>query len=429
MVRSGEDVIMENEVKRQKVHKLKNSNRLIIPIIAALVIVCAGVGAYFYYDYSNRVYSNCVVELGSTVEAGDFLKNTNKTASFAAGTVVSTEQAGVYDVVVQCDPYTYDCTLEVVDTVAPTLTLQELTRTKEEIPTANDFVVEANDLSGNVTVYFSTGVSFDNYGDIPITIAAEDGSGNRTEAQTTLHLVEEYDIEPPVIEGQLDKIVYKGQSVSYKSGITVVDNVDNDIEIQVDSSNVNLDVPGEYTVIYTATDSMGNMDLKEGIVTVIEQLYSEDEVYSLCDEVLGTIITDDMSDYDKAHAIYVWVQGNIGYSESTDRDDWLKGAYDGLQNRHGDCYTYFAVSKALLTRAGIKNEDIEIIPTATRHHYWNVIDCGEGWRHFDTTPRLDKSFKGFYLTDEELMAYSDEHYHSHNYDREIYTYFNDVQEQ
>ena len=56
------------------------------------------------------------------------------------------------------------------------------------------------------------------------------------------------------------------------------------------------------------------------------------------------------------------------------------------------------------------------------------IDCGEGWRHFDTTPRLDKSFKGFYLTDQELMAYSDAHYHSHNYDREIYTYFNDGQE-
>jgi len=147
------------------------------------------------------------------------------------------------------------------------------------------------------------------------------------------------------------------------------------------------------------------------------------------DEVLAEIITDDMSAYDKAHAIYVWVQGNIGYSESDDSGDWLKGAYDGLKNRHGDCYNYFAVSKALLTRAGIPNEDIEIIPTATRHHYWNVIDCGEGWRHFDTTPRLDKSFKGFYLTDEELMTYSDAHYHSHNYDREIYTYFNDNQEQ
>ena len=310
------------------------------------------------------------------------------------------------------------------DTVAPSLSVKEITCTKNEIPTANDFVTEASDLSGDVNIFFSNGISFDNYGDILVTIAAEDPSGNRTEADTVLHLVEEYDIVPPVIEGQLDKTVYVGQSVSFKQGITVTDNQNSDIELKVDSSRVNLDVPGEYPIEYIASDAMGNMDLKEGVITVIAAEHTEDEVNELADEVLSQIIKPDMSDYDKAHAIYVWVKGNMGYSESEDRGDWLKGAYDGLKNRHGDCYNYFAVSKALLTRAGIKNEDIEIIPTATRHHFWNVIDCGEGWRHFDTTPRTDKEFKGFYLTDEELMEYSNAHYRSHNYDREIYTYFN-----
>ena len=415
---------MENEVRKRKRKKRKKRNRLFLPITATLA-VCLGVGAYFYYDYSSRVYASCIVELGGEVSADDFLKNTNHEAEFTKGTVVSTDHIGEYSVGIESKPFTYQCTLEVDDTVAPELTVKELTRTMQEIPSANDFVESVSDLSGDVNVYFGEGISFDNYGDIPVSIVAEDGSGNRTEAKTVLHLVEEYDIEPPVIEGQLDKTIYVGQSISFKNGVVVTDNQDTDIEVQVDSSQVKLDVPGEYTVVYTAEDSMGNMDLKEGTITVIEQLYSEDDVNALADEVLSTIIKDGMSDYDKAHAIYVWVQGNIGYSESTDRGDWLKGAYDGLKNRHGDCYNYFAVSKALLTRAGIKNEDIEIIPTATRHHFWNVIDCGEGWRHFDTTPRLDKTFKGFYLTDEELMAYSDIHYHSHNYDREIYTYFNE----
>ncbi|MCR4830817.1 MAG: hypothetical protein K5883_05125 [Pseudobutyrivibrio sp.] len=419
---------MKNEVRKRKNNTHKKRHRLFIPISAVLV-VCLGVGAYFYYDYSSRVYASCIVELGGEVSASDFLKNTGHEAEFTKGTVVSTDHTGEYTVGIESKPYTYECTLEVDDTIPPELTVKELTRTKQEIPTAQDFVEAANDLSGKVNIYFGEGINFDNYGDIPVSIVAEDEAGNRTEAKTTLHLVEEYDIEPPVIEGQLDKTIYVGQSVSFKSGVIVTDNVDKDIEVQVDSSQVNLNTPGEYTVVYTAEDSMGNMDLKEGVITVIEQLYSEDDVNALADEVLSKIITDGMSDYDKAHAIYVWVQGNIGYSESTDRGDWLKGAYDGLKNRHGDCYNYFAVSKALLTRAGIKNEDIEIIPTATRHHFWNVIDCGEGWRHFDTTPRVDKTFKGFYLTDEELMAYSDIHYHSHNYDREIYTYFNDQQEQ
>ncbi|SOB96179.1 transglutaminase domain-containing protein [Pseudobutyrivibrio ruminis] len=413
---------------KKKKKKTRTIYRLFIPS-AAVIAVCLGVGAYFYYDYSNRVYSSCVVELGGEVSAADFLKNPDQTAEFTGDTVITTDFPGTYDVGIISGKYTYQCTLEVQDTVAPELTVKQLTRTKEEIPAAQDFVESVSDLSGDVSVYFGEAISFDNYGQIPITIVAEDGSGNKTEADTVLNLVQEYDIEPPVIEGQLDKTVYAGTSVSFKTDVVVTDNVDTDIEVQVDSSKVDLDTPGEYTVVYTATDSMGNMDLKEGTITVIQQEYTEEDVFALADEVLAEIITDDMSAYDKAHAIYVWVQGNIGYSESEDSGDWLKGAYDGLKNRHGDCYNYFAVSKALLTRAGIPNEDIEIIPTATRHHYWNVIDCGEGWRHFDTTPRLDKSFKGFYLTDEELMTYSDAHYHSHNYDREIYTYFNDNQEQ
>lgn len=391
---------------------------------AVLLVVCLGVGAYFYYNYKERVYSNCVVELGTEVKATDFLKDTDKPAEFTDDTVFTTDRAGTYEVGIKSDYFTYHCTLEVTDTVAPELTTKDLTRTKEEIPTASDFVDTVFDLSGDVDIYYGKAFDSETYGTKNITVVAVDASGNRTEADAVLNLVEEYDIEPPVIEGQLDKVVYVGDGVSFKNGIVVKDNVDTDIQVEVDSSHVDIYTPGEYTVTYTATDSMGNVDLAEGVITVIEQLYTEEEVYALADEVLSGIITEDMSDYDKAHAIYVWVQGNIGYSESDDSGDWLKGAYDGLKNRHGDCYNFYAVSKALLTRAGIKNADIEIIPTATRHHYWNVIDCGEGWRHFDTTPRTDKSFKGFYITDEDLMAYSDQHYHSHNYDREIYPYFN-----
>ena len=409
--------------RHRRYRRRKNTYRLFVPF-AVLLVVCLGVGAYFYYNYKERVYSNCVVELGTEVKATDFLKDTDKPAEFTDDTVFTTDRAGTYEVGIKSDYFTYHCTLEVTDTVAPELTTKDLTRTKEEIPTASDFVDTVFDLSGDVEIYYGKAFDSETYGTKNITVVAVDASGNRTEADAVLNLVEEYDIEPPVIEGQLDKVVYVGDGVSFKHGVVVKDNVDTDIQVEVDSSQVDIYTPGVYTVTYTATDSMGNVDLAEGVITVIEQLYSEEEVYALADEVLSGIITEDMSDYDKAHAIYVWVQGNIGYSESDDSGDWLKGAYDGLKNRHGDCYNFYAVSKALLTRAGIKNADIEIIPTATRHHYWNVIDCGEGWRHFDTTPRTDKSFKGFYITDEDLMAYSDQHYHSHNYDREIYPYFN-----
>ncbi len=402
----------------------KRINRRSVVIVTAILVVSIAAGAYFYYDYNSRVYGTLVVEAGSLVEASDFLKDTSKDVSFVGDTDFDLTTPGDYEVELKSGWYSYEALLEVEDTVAPELELQQLVRTPDNLPTADDFVVSVSDLTA-VTVAFYGSPDFTQLGEIPVQIVATDTSGNETVADTTLYLLEEEDTEPPTIEGETSKTVYVGSTISYKSDIEVVDNVDTEPELTVDSSAVDLNTEGEYTVTYTATDFSGNSTTVEGTITVIAVTYTEDEVYALCDEVLDEIITDDMSDYDKAHAIYVWVQGNIGYSESEDRTDWLKAAYDALTNRHGDCYNYFAVSKALLTRAGIKNADIEIIPTATRHHYWNVIDCGEGWRHFDTTPRTDDSFKGFYLTDEELMEYSDAHYHSHNYDRTIYTYFND----
>ena len=34
---------------------------------AVLLVVCLGVGAYFYYNYKSRVYEKCAVELGTEV--------------------------------------------------------------------------------------------------------------------------------------------------------------------------------------------------------------------------------------------------------------------------------------------------------------------------------------------------------------------------
>ncbi|MCR5196787.1 MAG: DUF5011 domain-containing protein [Pseudobutyrivibrio sp.] len=410
--------------RSRRARRRKRQRRLFTTGALALLIACTVVGAYFYYDYARRVYDKCVVELGSTIKATDFLKDPSQEAYFTSDTDVPTNQAGTFKVGIKTGHYRYRCKLEVVDTVAPEVTVKDVTRIMSEKPSATDFVKEAKDLSGQVNVYFANDISMDALGEFPVTIVAEDPSGNKTESQATLKIVNEYNKVPPVFEGQLDKTIYTGSGVSYKTGVVAIDDEDANVDFTVDSSQVDLDTPGTYTVTYSATDSMGNVGTATGTITVIKNEYGQGQVDELADQVLAQIITDGMSDYDKAQAIFSWVQMNMGYSESNDHDDWLKAAYNAFTKRHGDCYNYFAVSKELLTRAGIKNEDIEIIPTATRHHYWNVIDCGEGWRHFDTTPRVDKTFKGFYLTDAELTEYSTTHRNTHNFDRDVYTYFN-----
>ena len=93
--------------------------------------------------------------------------------------------------------------------------------------------------------------------------------------------------------------------------------------------------------------------------------------------------------------------------------------YDGEE---GDCYAYACTAKALLTRAGIPNLDIRRIPTSFEH-YWNLVDVGEGWYHFDTTPRPDHPTI-FLWTDAELMEYNAEHYGAFDYDPALYPEIN-----
>ncbi|XZM35230.1 immunoglobulin-like domain-containing protein (plasmid) [Clostridium perfringens] len=49
-----------------------------------------------------------------------------------------------------------------------------------------------------------------------------------------------------------------GESYDFSAGVTATDDVDGPVEVTVDSSNVKLDTPGEYTVTYTARDAAGN---------------------------------------------------------------------------------------------------------------------------------------------------------------------------
>lgn len=244
------------------------------------------------------------------------------------------------------------------------------------------------------------------------------------------------DVTPPVINGVHELTVEAGGNISYKSGVSAYDDRDGEIPFTVDNSAVNLNIPGDYPVIYSAADSAGNRAQEETILHVIstdppkapkqpapetpapEMPDRETAVYAMADEILGQIITAGMSQYQQAEAIYWWVHGNISYVDTSEKDDWVKAAYTGLSTRRGDCFVYASVSKAMLTRAGIPNMDIAKIPTGTLH-YWNLIDIGEGWHHFDTTRRMDGA-TFFYLTDAELMEYSNAHNRSHAYDKSLY---------
>ncbi len=240
--------------------------------------------------------------------------------------------------------------------------------------------------------------------------------------------IEEYgvDTEPPVITGAQALTVEAGQPVSYRSGITVTDNVDASVSLQVDASQVDLTRPGQYPVVYSAIDAQGNQATVTITVTVTvpepppeetappvpsqtgaePQIGTEARAYELADGILAGIVSSGMTQTQKAEAIFRYVNSHITYVGSSDKSNWAAEACNGFTWGRGDCFTYFACSKALLTRAGIPNVDLQRTGGQSRH-YWQLVNVGSGYLHFDACPHpTGHPLRCFLLTEADVRAYS-----------------------
>jgi len=358
------------------------------------------------------------IEAGETLPAlTDFLLTENQEAEFVTSvSEMDTSQTGDYNIEISTEQTSYTTVLHIQDTTAPELILRDIECYISDTVDINDFIVSAKDIS-SVTLSYAIEPDFTKAGTQPVTVRASDENGNSIEKTASLTLKQ--DFEPPVISGTQNIFAYIGDSISYKKGVTVSDNCDADVVLTVDSSLVNLNMEGDYPVTYTARDKSGNESVQTVSLSLRERPYSQEKVDALADKVLAQIITDNMSGYDKLLAIYNWIQENVYFIEHSDKGDWLKAAYEGFTEHKGDCYVFACTAKALLTRAGIPNRDINKIPTDYQH-FWNLVDIGEGWYHFDSCPRDDFPFL-CYIDDATLMEISRYRDGYHTYDRTVFT--------
>lgn len=294
----------------------------------------------------------------------------------------------------------------------------------------------------SVTIYQESGQETQECppGAYRLVYSCKDGSGQQAEPVESVLIVLAADTEGPVIEGARDLTVTAGETVSYRTGVTATDSVDGAVQLQVDAAQVNLTQPGEYPVIYRASDSRGNETAVTVTVTVTaadpEETGGEDapsnvsvpadvtqeKLDELADRVLGQILTSDMTQRQKARAIYDYVYNQIKYVGTSDKSSWITGAYIGLTQGRGDCFNYYALSKELLTRAGISNIDVERVGGAT-DHYWQLVNVGDGWYHFDACPHpTGYPITSFLITEEEARAYTEQvssvrtNYYVYDYD-------------
>lgn len=194
----------------------------------------------------------------------------------------------------------------------------------------------------------------------------------------------------------------KKSTYHFKEHVTATDARDGKTKVSVDTSEINWNKTGVYRIYYTSKDSAGNIAKSWAKV----QVYAAGEPEKIADLILSSITKTSWSDEKKLRKIYTYVRSHCSYTGNGGHSNWRMAALKGIKGGNGDCFTFYAMSRLLITRAGISNIMVRRYPSRKGYdHWWNLVYVKGGWYHFDTTPRR-RGGKFCLVTDAQLRIYS-----------------------
>jgi len=255
-----------------------------------------------------------------------------------------------------------------------------------EVVTPGDFLTEIKSGASIASITFITEPDIFTVGEQMVAIAIEDDFGNREVVEAILTILSN-DI-PPIIEGVRTIESMRGDVLLYRHGVSAHDAFGRPLDIEVDSTHVDLHNLGEYTVIYRAEDIYGLVSEAEATVLIVD--VDIDWVNERIDSIFEEIFTEGMSQVDQARAIFTWIKSNVSFiPRAAAPQSAYDGAHRALQDRRGGCTIFSSLSYVMLTRAEIPNLRIDRVPEAPSRHRWNLINPDDlGWHHFDAFPIL-----------------------------------------
>ena len=320
----------------------------------------------------------------------------------------------------------FEVLLTVEDTTPPSARAVDKFIVAGETVAPEEFVEDVYDPSGIKSIEFVEEPNFlsDRVQIVEIEVTDIYGNSAIFRGELTVHL----NAEPPIIEGTDTIVSIKDNPILYLQGVTAVDDMGRELEVQVDSSGVDQYTVGEYKVIYFAVDATGLRSEVEETVHIldidIEWLYAR--VDEALEDIRKDIRKDEITQLDMVKGIQIWVKRYLDYSGT--RNDPVhdyEGAYRALRDKRGNCFTYYSLSAVMLTRAGIPNMPINRIPGTPTRHRWNLVNPdGLGWHHYDSTPLpSDLNFwsESAFFTASKAREVT-RRYQSHDGRRDYYTY-------
>lgn len=393
-------------------------------LVFIVLLLAAGVG--FYFLVIDNVADAITIEAGSQPLPEMFLERKwDIPISFDSPLGESElNHPGDYPVSLRYCRLSYSGVIHVRDTIKPEATTKDVTVLAIYPPQPEDFLEEVRDVT-QVTAAFAAQPDLTKDGVQTVSILLTDEGGNTSQVSAELTVI--IDTQAPQIEGvQPEFTVYQGDTISYRAGVTVTDDIDDDPEFSIDNTQVDLSTPGEYTVAYIAADEFGNVSTVESKVTVLEKKENYvdlETIHSAVSQQLQSIVREDMTVEEQVRAIYKWLRKNCGYVNHSEKDDYRQTGYLMLKSHKGDCFGYFALAKLMFEELGIPNIDVVKVKNydGDSSHYWSLVsvDGGETFYHFDATPRVGGG--DFCLvSDAFLDNYSRTHNNCHNRDTSLY---------
>jgi len=305
----------------------------------------------------------------------------------------------------------FDVQLTVEDTTAPDAEPVNLAIWIGRKVKPEDFVTNITDASDNLPItisYYEAEPDIFGHDQI-IAVKVEDHYGNYTIVHSGLTV--QHNKEPPMIEGTDTILSYVGDPILYMWGVTARDDFGRDLtdRVDVDSSDVNRNEIGIYTVRYMVVDFTGfSFEVEETVhILDVDMDFVDEEVK----KALAGIIKEDMTQLEQVRAIFSWVRSNVSYAITRDRPETsYEGAYRALRERRGNCFVFYSISELMLTHAGIPNMLIERIPGNPTTHRWNLVNPDDlGWHHYDSFPaRLNVGIQMAFFTDSQAEAFTEQ---------------------
>ncbi|MCL2628885.1 MAG: transglutaminase-like domain-containing protein [Oscillospiraceae bacterium] len=296
---------------------------------------------------------------------------------------LDTYDVGEYTLQLVLNDAPFEVLLVIEDTTPPSATSVSVVTNIGEPVEPGDFVTDVYDASGIASIMFANEPDVLLHREQLIEVIITDTFGNFATFTSSMTVI--LNDSPPIFDGVdiIESMV--GQVVDYGAGVTVVDSFGRTLEFEVDDSEVDISKEGEYKASYIAHDLTGNMTSVPFTVLIIS--VDPADVLKQADDILESILEEDMSSTDKIRAIFTHIRGLVTLAESDDKPASIfEAAHQALTAKRGNSYNFSALAQVLLTRAEIPN--MRIFRSSDHPaHVWNLVNpYDDSWYHFDSMP-------------------------------------------